>query len=257
MLHSHTEFCDGHEPMARMAQAAFEAGLPRYGFSPHSPIPIPSPCNMKRDDVGAYIEEAERLKELYEGRMEILAGMEIDYLGPKWGPHSEYFREVGLNYSIGSVHFVPNQHGEHYDCDGRPERFIRYLHEYFQGDLEYVCRKYFEQVGEMIERGGFDILGHLDKIAANADAAREGVEDNGWWGDAVEEIIDSAVSKGLTIEINTKAYEEKGRFFPAERWWEMLRERNAKVTFHSDAHWSDRILSGLEAARSKYDTENS
>ena len=53
-FHSHTQFCDGHAPMSDMARAAAASGMRHYGFSPHSPIPIPSPCNMKAEDVDDY-----------------------------------------------------------------------------------------------------------------------------------------------------------------------------------------------------------
>ncbi|MDE5725671.1 MAG: PHP domain-containing protein [Duncaniella sp.] len=37
-FHSHTQFCDGREPMEAMAAAAVAEGLTHYGFTPHSPI---------------------------------------------------------------------------------------------------------------------------------------------------------------------------------------------------------------------------
>lgn len=252
MLHSHTQFCDGHADMAEMAAAAYAAGMRRYGFSPHSPIPIASPCNMKREDVEAYMREGRRLRELYAGKMEILIGMEVDFLGADWGPHIPYFHELGLDYRIGSVHFVPNRKGEFIDCDGSDERFARYLQDHFGGDLDYVTHKYFDQVEEMVERGGFEILGHLDKIARNAASVRSGVEDEPWWAESVERIIKRAVAKGITIEINTKAYGDCSRFFPAERWWPLLKQHGAKVIFNSDAHWPRRVESGLAEGKTRF-----
>lgn len=252
MLHSHTQFCDGRAPMETMARAAFEAGFPVWGFSPHSPICIPSPCNMKQEDVAAFLEEVDRLKTLYKGKMEILAGMEIDYLGEHWGPHIPYFQSLPLDYRIGSVHFVPTQRGEYIDCDGSTERFIRNLAEKFEGDLEYVARKFFSQVREMISLGGFDILGHLDKIATNAVAVDPSIEETEWWTEAVETIIKEAVAAGLKIEINTKAFPDKGRFFPAERWWPLLKHYGAEVLFHSDAHYPEKVSAGLEEAGIRY-----
>ncbi|MCM1152387.1 MAG: histidinol-phosphatase [Muribaculum sp.] len=252
MLHSHTQFCDGHAPMEDMVRAAYEAGLQSYGFSPHSPIPIPSPCNMRSEDVPSFIDEARRLARAYQGRMRILTGMEVDFLSKDWGPHSSYFHEIDLDYRIGSVHFVPNRQGVYIDCDGSAERFLRNLHEAFGGDLRYVADKYFSQVREMIALGGFEILGHLDKIAANADAARNGIEEESWWADHVQSVIREAASAGLTIEINTKAYLDKGRFFPALRWWPLLKSEGATVVFHSDAHWPQKVTSGLAEAQAAF-----
>lgn len=41
-FHSHTEFCDGHAPMATMAEAAAGDGFEIWGFTPHSPICLDS-----------------------------------------------------------------------------------------------------------------------------------------------------------------------------------------------------------------------
>lgn len=254
MLHSHTQFCDGHATMEQMASAAYKAHLSRYGFSPHSPIIIPSPCNMKFEDVDAFISEADRLKVFYTGKMEILKGMEIDYLSPSWGPHSEYFRSLPLDYRIGSVHFVPNQQNEFIDCDGNPQRFSRYLTDYFQSDLHYVVDKYFNQVKEMICCGGFDILGHFDKIAANASFIDPHIENSDLYYRHISEIIGMANANHLTIEINTKAFLKKERFFPALRWWKMLKDSGAKIIINSDAHDPGLVDAGISVAGNIYNS---
>ncbi|MDE6077773.1 MAG: hypothetical protein K2G29_08580, partial [Muribaculaceae bacterium] len=45
-FHTHGQFCDGRDTMEAMAKAASDAGLLHLGFTPHSPVPIKSPCNM-------------------------------------------------------------------------------------------------------------------------------------------------------------------------------------------------------------------
>lgn len=246
-LHSHTQFCDGRADMATMADAALKAGVEIYGFSPHSPVATESKCNMRKEDVAPYLSEAERLREEYDGRMRILTGMEVDFLGHDFGPHLDYFQEIPLEYRIGSVHFVPNQDGVLLDCDGRFERFSQYLRDGFRGDLRYVVEKYFEQVLTMIEEGGFEILGHLDKIAGNAAMAEPDIETNGWYEALVDDIIREAAYKGLAVEINTKAFDEKGRFFPSERWWPKLKAVGITPLISTDAHYPDRILAGRDA----------
>lgn len=86
--------------------------------------------------------------------MEILRSFEIDYFGPDFGPHIDYFQNLDLDFRLGSVHFVPNQDGVLLDCDGSVDRFKRYLKDGYAGDLRYVVERYFEQVLGMLERGG-------------------------------------------------------------------------------------------------------
>ena len=141
-LHSHTQFCDGHADMETMVQGAIAAGLTHYGFSPHGPVPIASPCNMAASDMNAYMSEVMRLRDKYSGIISLYAGMEVDYLGPQWGPSSPEVESYGLEYVIGSVHFVPAQNGEYADTDGPADRFRQYVESVFCGDLRYVVDRF-------------------------------------------------------------------------------------------------------------------
>ena len=250
-FHSHSEFCDGRAPIAEMAESAWRCGMEHYGVSPHSPVPIPSPCNMAAEQTDAYFTEMERVEEIYTGRMNLYTGMEIDFLSPDWGPHIDYFQNLPLEYRIGSVHFVPTQDGIPVDCDGKFERFADNLKRAYEGDLRYVVERYFEQVLTMLERGGFDILGHADKIAANAAGADAEIENQGWYRALIEDVACHAASAGVLVEINTKALADKKRFFPARRWWEIFAAEGCRFVVNSDAHRPERITSGREEAFSE------
>lgn len=247
-FHSHTQFCDGHAPMEVMAEAACRAGMRHYAFTPHSPIDIPSPCNMSYADVDLFLREVGRLQRIYGDRIRLYSGMEIDYISPSMGPHLPWFRDLDLDLRIGSVHFVPDRKGNPVDCDGRPERFCRYLNERFGGDLRYVIEKFYAQTAEMIARGGFDIVGHIDKIGNNASHACPGVEEEAWYVDLVESVIDEAIASGVAIELNTKHFGTFGRFFPDPRRWERLRRAGVRLIVNSDAHDPEKIRAGRDEA---------
>ena len=61
------------------------------------------------------------------------------------GPSHSYFRDLGLDYSIGSVHFIPTQNGTLVDIDGNFERFSDNMQRNFNGDIRYVVDTYFRQ----------------------------------------------------------------------------------------------------------------
>lgn len=250
-LHSHTEFCDGRVPLSEMARAAAEAGMEVWGISPHSPLNIASPCNMSIDDVPAYLEETSRLKKKYDGKMKVHASMEVDYIGPEFGPHIDLFQEMPLDYRIGSVHFVPNQEGVWLDCDGRYERFAEYLRTGFRGDLRYVVETYFNQVLTMLDLGGFELIGHFDKIIGNAIIADPTLEDQEWYRSLIEEIVAKAKQRGVVVEINTKAYFDKNRFFPSERFWPLLLKADIPLAVNSDAHYPEKVNLGRAEAFGK------
>ncbi|GFI12817.1 hypothetical protein IMSAGC008_00342 [Muribaculaceae bacterium] len=241
-FHSHTQFCDGHAPMLDMARAAVAEGFTAYGFTPHSPIPIESPCNMSFDAVEEYIDEYRRISAMPElSSCKFYAGMEVDYLGKDWGPSHEYFKSLPLDFIIGSVHFIPSQSGEPVDIDGKYSSFAKRMLLYFRGDIEYVVHTFYRRTTEMLEKGGFDIVGHFDKVGQNASYFHPGIEDSSFYQDCIEPVINTIIDRGLTIELNTKAYAEHGRFFPGIRYLDRLVRAGVPILVNSDAHAPDRV----------------
>lgn len=243
-FHSHTEFCDGRATMEAFAREVVARGFTHYGFSPHCPLPIVSPCNMRREDVGRYISEVDRIKGEYGGHCRFYAAMEVDYLGEEFGPSSREISELPLDYVIGSVHFVANRKGRLVDVDGRFESFRRKMRDYFDDDIRYVCEAFYSRSVAMVEAGGFDIIGHFDKIGQNASYFQPGIEDEEWYQALVSDLVDRIIShnarhpeRPLTVEINTKAYaDHSGRLFPHPRHWGRLIEAGVPLIVNSDAH---------------------
>ncbi|MCH5220753.1 MAG: histidinol-phosphatase HisJ family protein [Muribaculaceae bacterium] len=241
-FHSHTQFCDGRATMEEMARAAVSCGMIHYGFTPHSPIPIESPCNMKASDVEIFLAEVSRLQNMSEfSTCRFYRAMEIDYLSPQWGPANDYFRSLDLDYSIGSVHFIPSQTGEPVDIDGNFENFSRRMKRYFRGDIDYVVDTFFRQSSEMIKAGGFDIIGHFDKIGQNASYYSPGIEDGMHYHALADSMVEMIIDRDLIVELNTKAKSAHGRFFPAERYLRKLVDADITILVNSDAHYPDTV----------------
>ena len=236
-FHSHTQFCDGRASIEMFAREVVAQGFSHYGFSPHSPIPIESSCNMLKVDVPVYLEEVNRIKDEYGDKTIFYASMEIDYLGKDWGSSHEYFQSLPLDYRIGSVHFIPSQKGEMIDIDGSFENFDRKMSRYFAGDIRYVVETFYAQSIEMVNAGGFDLIGHFDKIGNNASHYCPGIEDEPWFQQLVTELIDAIIAKKLTIEINTKAWDKHNRFFPHTRYWKRLIDAQVPIIINSAAHY--------------------
>lgn len=247
-LHSHTEFCDGRAQMEAFAREAVRIGFTHYGFSPHSPIPFHSPCNMTRGSVEDYDREFSRIRDTYGHRVCFLRSMEIDYLGPDWGPSHDYFRSLSLDYAIGSVHFIPSQDGNLIDIDGRFDSFRKKMSDHFRNDIRYVVEKFYEQSCHMVNEGGFNIIGHLDKIGHNASLYLPGIEDEPWYRSLLDNLISLVISKGIIVEINTKTYREHKRMFPAVNNWGRLISARVPIVVNSDAHVPALMDSGRQEA---------
>ena len=58
---------------------------------------------MEWDRMNDYQAEFHRIKEKYAGKIELYLGLEIDYLNEESNPSAARFRELPLDYRIGSV----------------------------------------------------------------------------------------------------------------------------------------------------------
>ncbi|MGM9857024.1 MAG: histidinol-phosphatase [Candidatus Limisoma sp.] len=250
-FHSHTQFCDGRANMEDFVKEAINQGFTHLGFTPHSPISFPSPCNMKIDMTPAYSDEIERLRKLYGDKINIYKSMEIDYINRQWGPAAELFDSFDLDYRLASVHFIPC--GEIYvDTDGRFESFKQKVDELFDGDIVHVVNSFYDQTLAMISAGKFDIIGHFDKIGLNASLYCPGIEDEKWYNKRVNEVMEAIKDTQLIAEINTKSLFKHQRTFPHQRYYRQLKMMEIPVVINSDVHMPELINAGREETISKY-----
>lgn len=246
--HSHSIYCDGRADMAAFARWAKEKGFSAYGYSSHAPLPFPTCWTMEWDRMDDYLSEFQRLKQAYADYLELYIALEIDYLNEDSHPASACFQALPLDYRIGSVHLLYDEKGEVVDGDLPAPKFAKMVLNHFHGDIETVVHQYFERANRMLQLGGFDILGHADKVHYNAEWFRPHITEENWYIHLVRTHLTEAVRSGYLIEINTKAYGSLGVFYPDERYFPFLKELGAHVVVNSDAHYPDLINAGRREA---------
>ena len=247
--HSHCTFCDGKAPAEEFVKAAIEAGFHSYGVSSHSPLPFDTRWSLSKGDVEAYLREMERLKKQYAGQIELSVGLEIDYLNDGWGPASDYFQRMPLDYRIGSVHLVTNgETGEMMDMDGSFDDFRENFRNVYHDDLKHLVRDYFRSSARMVELGGFDFVAHLDKISMNGSLVEPMLTEQAWYNELLREYFQLIAEKGVMVEVNTKAYTKKGLMFPNVKYFKWLKELNIPVMVNSDAHLPQLVNDNRELA---------
>lgn len=246
--HSHCSFCDGHAPIASFVEEAIRQGFVSYGISSHAPLPFPTRWTMNHEQMPDYLAEITRLKSLYSDQIELYAGLEIDYLNETSNPASPYFQELPLDYRIGSVHMLQASSGEYVDIDTRPEQFAENLHTYFDNNLRQLTTAYFEKQIRMVQGGGFDFVGHADKMLDNARYCQADITEQGWCKDLIRTYFEQIAAQAIPVEINTKKYLRAGIFFPDRRYFSLLKELHIPVLVNSDAHFPATISSGRPEA---------
>ena len=234
--HSHCLYCDGRANMEDFIRFAISEG-----FTSHAPLPFSTAWTMEWDRMDDYLSEFSRLKEKYADKIELAIGLEIDYLDEDSNPSLPRFQDLPLDYRIGSVHMLYSPEREIVDIDTPADTFRQLIDKHFDGDLDYVVHLYYKNLLRMVELGGFDIVGHADKMHYNASCYRSGLLDEPWYDTLVRGYFTAIAEHGYIVEINTKAYHELGTFYPNERYFTFLKELGVRVQVNSDAHYPERI----------------
>lgn len=246
--HSHCNFCDGRSYPEDFVRFAVARGFRAYGFSSHSPLPFETFWNMSRDDMDEYLAEIARLKAKYEGQIELYVGLEIDFLDRTYNASIPYFKNLPLDYRIGSIHFLPLSpvlEERNMACiDGAYSEFARTVDAFFEGDIRRMVRRYFEAEMEMVEAGGIDIVGHIDKIYMNGQRYPGFSLDAEWYRRPLLDLLDFVRERGLMVEVNTKNLVKKGETYPHRQFLGELRSRRIPVMVNSDCHYPDLVNDG-------------
>lgn len=250
--HSHCTFCDGRSRPEDFIKFALSHGFRAYGFSSHSPLPFETFWNMSKDDMPDYLAEIDRLKKKYEGQIEIYVGLEIDYLDETYNASIPYFRELPLDYRIGSIHFLPLSPvllEENMACiDGAFRDYAHAVNRHFEGDIRLLVRRFFDSTLQMIEAGGIDIVGHLDKIYMNGHKFEDFSFEADWYREPFLACLDLIAEKGLMVEVNTKNLRKKQELYPHVQYLTQLHQRNIPVMVNSDCHYPDLVNDGRNEA---------
>lgn len=250
--HSHCTFCDGRSTPEDFVKFAVAKGFRAYGFSSHAPLPFETFWNMSKDDMPEYLMEIERLKKKYSDRLEIYVGLEIDYLDESYNASIPYFRNLPLDYRIGSIHFLPVAQPlaeKNMMCiDGSFQEYQKAVDAYFDGDIRQLVARYFDSTQQMIEAGGIDIVGHMDKIYMNGQHCEGFDLQADWFQKPLNDCLHLIAEKGLMVEVNTKNLVKKRETYPHTSYLHRLRELHIPVLVNSDCHYPDLVNDGRAEA---------
>jgi histidinol-phosphatase (PHP family) len=242
-LHTHTSFCDGRGEVEDFCRRAWEKGLHSLGFSAHAPLSpktgLVSDWNLPEERLEDYLGAVREARERWAGRLRIYLGLEADYIAGLTGPLDGEYRLLGLDYLIGSVHYLVPPRGRPFTVDGSPEEFAEGVRLGYGGDGEAAMAAYWDAVEGMIRAGGFEILGHLDLIKKNNHGGRWFKPQGELYRERLTRIAAlSAGGEGPVVELNTGGL-NRGRTtetYPSVPLLRLLLERGVPVIVTADAH---------------------
>jgi histidinol-phosphatase (PHP family) len=267
--HTHCDFCDGTTSAAAMADAAQKAGFSVLGFTSHAPLPFSTAWNMDPDDMTDYVRTIRGLAATHAPALEILAGLEVDYIEGLCGPADGRFSAFKLDYTIGSTHFVTpsgvpatvistppsclDQRGEPtfgFTVDEPEADFDRHLEEFYAGDSMQMVADYYTALTACIRTGGFDILGHFDLIRKNNHGQSKFSEDSALYREAAMQAVEALRGTEIIVEVNTGAMTRGYTTSPYPALWILkeLKTRGVPICVNADAHAPSHLLIHREAA---------
>lgn len=234
-VHSHHS-CDAHATMMSMAQAAHAAGLEGLAFTEHVEW-LPGDEATGFLNCAAYFAELTALREQWEGRLEVLAGVEIGstHLFPE--ETRAFLAARPWDYVLGSAHWVEGVPG--------------WLPAGFADGIQAAYARYFRELVRLAREGEYDVLAHFDLVRRDSWAQLQQTLPLEQFAADIDAALQAVVARGKGLEINTSPL-GNGLAEPCPGLYILRRYRalgGEVLVFGSDAHQTQRVGQHFEAAR--------
>lgn len=238
-LHTHHFRCGHADGTIRdYIEAGISAGLKVIGISDHTPYfadpkehPFPN-ITMAKKELASYVEEVLALKEEYQGKIDVLLGIESDF----FPQHAEIYRSAlaayPFDYIIGSVHSV--------------DEISIFNKNRWKGKStdNHIAQKeqYYNLIRQSARSGMFQIMGHIDAMKGNYPAFSDIPA-----AEAIDQTLKTIAECGVAIEINTSGKTKlSGGWYPSDEILERALFYGVETTFGSDAHVPSRVADEWE-----------
>ncbi|MFX1496096.1 MAG: histidinol-phosphatase HisJ [Promethearchaeota archaeon] len=244
--HTHNSLCrHASGTVNDYVKRAIELDLDLIGFSDHFPyeflkgieqIPYEE-YGMLVSEIENYISGVERLRSIYEGKIDIKIGFELDFIEHQTSAHKKYLNKYikRLDYVLGSVHILLGKHGFFAFDDSR------FLNNYdLYDNVEDLYLDYYHTLENMITSTefNFNIISHFDlpKKFNKRPENSEKIDDQ------VIKILELVKKKNLVIEVNSSGLRKPIKEqYPNENILRKMYELDIPLLLGSDAHHPDEL----------------
>ncbi len=234
-LHMHTGYSvdadDNQTPMQKI-QACVSKKIDIAALTDHFEFYHNMPPSENRD-VEACIKEAWETKRAFEGKIEVLAGIELGQLYAS-EDSAGFIKSHKFDVVIGSLHAMPN------DLD-------IYFHDFEKLDCDKFLKEYFNELIKLERYGGFDVLAHIDyplRVMRHGDYLPS--FDN--YMDRVEDVLKECILRGYALELNAAGiagWQKKPG--PSQNvLYEYKRMGGERISIGSDSHSLDTVGRGVD-----------
>lgn len=257
--HTHSTFCDGKSALEDIVKVAIEQKMKILGFSSHAMYPFATNWHMQIADYAEYFREIHSLQKKYTGKLEILAGLEVDFIPPLLCCNKELYHEYAPDYIIGSIHYISNpDHGcvnlpdphmpSFFSIDGSIKELRKGIQIFFNGNNKKAIQTYFALQRSMVTSCNFDIIGHADVIRKRNVCGEFFNEEDIWYKNELKETAKAFAKSTKIVEINTGGMSRAGvkTPYPSPYFLELLVKEGARLMLNSDSHVKDSLLDNFD-----------
>ncbi|MBQ9984822.1 MAG: PHP domain-containing protein [Oscillospiraceae bacterium] len=239
-LHTHNVYCDGRGTLREFTLAAIDQGLEALGFSCHSYQYFSPVYTISEENTVKYKAEIKALKEEFEGKIRLYAGLEVDMLSRP--------DVSGLDYTIGSSHWM--KLGDDFvEFDKRIEIFQEILDKYFDGDIWAFLEKYYSEISLLSTHGRFDVVGHFDLVTRHCESEHPFFDrSDKRYLDLAKDAIHNIVKDIRIFEVNVGcfAYGTGNIPYPEPELIREIKAAGGSVIITNDAHDREKLSLGLD-----------
>ena len=235
--HTHTPLCrHAYGSAEAFVKQALALGLSTYGIADHAPMPKEmepyDDWRMLCAELPLYADWIEQARAMAGNRLQILTGLECDWV-PGISPWIKQLRsEARCDYLIGSVHYLPRL--------GAVDDVL-YAEKNITGSTEEDWYLYWQAIVEMVKSGLFDIAGHIDLVKI------WGRKPQGNLMSYYTPALDALQESRMAVEINTAGWHKHcAEQYPAIPLLQELLKRRIPIVINSDAHYPEHVSRGWE-----------
>ncbi len=223
--HVHTPLCTHAKGLpGEYAAIAQQRGLCGIYVTEHCPMPesYSHQRRLGREQMEVYVQMVERAAREWDGRMEVLLGIECDWLPGMEQWLEDLLKKSDFHYVLGSIH-----------CNMKD-----YRERFFNGSALDAQRLYFNHLAQAAETGLFDAMAHPDLIK-NQTAADWQI--NRLMPD-IETCLDRIAATDIALELNTHIDKKTMKeYLPCVEILMLMHERGIPVVLGGDAHDPERV----------------
>ncbi len=278
-LHNHTTLC--HHATGSMEEyiaCAIEKNIDVFGFSCHAPMAFDEKYRMSKDELLGYCEKIHSLKERYQGQIQILCALEVDYILNKDMAFDEKYRmskdellgycekihslkeryqgqiqilcALEVDYILNKEYLIESQVLEYpFDYLIGSVHFLdnwgfdnpEFIGKYAEINIEECWGEYLHSIAQMAQTGLFQIVGHIDLLKLFGHTLPDSQIPN------LNLALESIADNHLAIELNPAGLRKPIKeAYPSAKILQKAYKKGIPITFGSDAHALEHIGFGYE-----------